>query len=92
MLELILKSYLSTRVETALLQVILRIVSYDSTRSLRSSARGLVVVLCVRSKAGEAAFSQYVPNRWNALPSDIRDAQMLSYLKLKTFLFTVVSN
>ena len=45
---------------------------YEPTRILRTSGRGLLLVLRVRTKQGEAAFQVYAPKIWNSLPEDVR--------------------
>ena len=67
------------------------LVSYIPSRTLRSSAAGLLEVpSSSRKKIGDAAFVNYAPKLWNTLPIDIKEASSLDIFKrkLKTYLFT----
>ena len=63
---------------------------YEPTRTLRTSGRGLLLVLKVRTKQGEVAFQFYAPKIWNSLPEDVRQASTLTMFesRLKTVLFS----
>ena len=63
---------------------------YITSRSLRSSDQGLLVVPRARLKTkGDRAFEVVAPTLWNALPIDIRSAVSVDAFKkqLKTYLF-----
>ncbi len=62
---------------------------YKAPRSLRSSGTGLLSVLRVKTKHGEAAFSFYALHIWNKLPENCKSAATLSSFitQLNTFLF-----
>ena len=64
--------------------------TYEPTRTLRTSGRGLLLVPRVRTKQGEAAFQVYAPKIWNSLPEDVRQASTLTMFKsrMKTVLFS----
>ena len=66
------------------------LLSYQPSRTLRSSSTGLLTIPHVRSKThGEAAFSYYGPRLWNSLPENLRAAETVDDFKkrLKTHLF-----
>lgn len=68
------------------------LLSYEPTRTLRSSGRGLLLIPKVRTKThGEAAFCYYGPHLWNSLPEDLRTAESVDIFKnkLKTHLFSL---
>ena len=68
------------------------LVRYVPNRPLRSSGTELLTVPKVRTKRhGEAAFSFYAPNIWNALPEYLRKAETVETFKrkLKTHLFSL---
>ena len=68
------------------------LLSYEPTRTLRSSGRGLLLIPKVRTKThGEAAFCCYGPHLWNSLPEDLRTAESVDIFKnkLKTHLFSL---
>lgn len=63
---------------------------YITSRSLRSSDKGLLAVPCsCRKTKGDRAFEVVAPTLWNALPSDIRSAVSVDIFRrmLKTYLF-----
>ena len=66
---------------------------YAPTRSLRSSAKGLLTIPQASrtslSSYGDRAFSIAAPKEWNKLPDDIKFAKSLNHFKkaLKTYLF-----
>lgn len=63
--------------------------SYTPSRQLRSSSKHLLVSPSYNLKTyGARSFSVAAPSLWNALPSEIRNAQSVSVFKsrLKTFL------
>lgn len=65
--------------------------NYVPTRTLRSSTAGLLgTTRNSQKKIGDAAFVNYAPKLWNALPKNIREADSLDIFKrqLKTYLFT----
>ena len=71
------------------------LLSYQPSRTLRSSGTGLLIVPKVRTKThGEAAFSHYGPQLWNSLPENIRTAETVDIFerRLKTHLFNLVFN
>ena len=71
------------------------LLSYQPSRTLRSSGTGLLIIPKVRTKThGEAAFSHYGPHLWNSLPENIRAAESVDIFKrrLKTHLFSLVFN
>jgi len=63
--------------------------SVSPRATLRSAARGDLVIPRTRLRLGNRAFSVAGPAAWNSLPSDIRTASTLSSFKnlLKTHLF-----
>ena len=66
------------------------ITSYEPSRTLRSSAKNLLVVPKVRTKTfGQRSFSYCAPQIWNSLPQKLREAGNESNFKsdLKTHLF-----
>ena len=66
------------------------LLSYQPSRTLRSSGTGLLTIPRVRTKThGEAAFSYYGPRLWNSLPENLRAAETVDVFKkrLKTHLF-----
>ena len=68
------------------------LLSYQPSRTLRSSGAGLLVVPHTKTKThGEAAFSHYGPKLWNSLPENIRTAETVDVFKrrLKTHLFSL---
>ena len=68
------------------------LLTYEPSRTLRSSDRGLLLIPKVRSKThGEAAFHYYAPRLWNSLPEDLRAAASVDIFKskLKTHLFSL---
>ena len=68
------------------------LLSYQPSRTLRSSGTGLLTIPKVRTKThGEAAFSHYGPQLWNSLPQNIRTAETVDIFKrrLKTHFFSL---
>ena len=68
------------------------LLSYQPSRTLRSSGTGLLIVPKVRTKThGEAAFSHYGPRLWNSLPEGVRTAETVDIFKrrLKTHFFSL---
>ena len=66
------------------------ITKYETTRSLRSSSKRLLVVPHYNLKTyGGRAFSVNGPMLWNSLPNNIRETETLSTFKkqIKTFFF-----
>ena len=68
------------------------LVSYTPSRALRSSNTGLLEVpRNSKKKIGDAAFVNYAPKLWNAIPIEIREASSVDVFKkqLKTFFYTL---
>lgn len=71
------------------------LVSYEPSRTLRSSGTGLLIIPKVRTRAqGEASFQYYGPRLWNGLLEDLRAAENGDIFKsrLKTYLFNQAFN
>ncbi|KAF7662260.1 hypothetical protein LDENG_00240190 [Lucifuga dentata] len=65
---------------------------HEPVRLLRSSCTLFLTVPRSRTKTFcAAAFSRYVPSRWNSLPEDLRGAENIDIFKrrLKTHLFSM---
>ena len=61
------------------------LVPYEPARALRSTGTGLLLVLRVRTKHGEAAFQIHAAKIWNNLPENVRQASSLTMLKTVLF-------
>ncbi len=58
------------------------LLSYQPSRTLRSSGTGLLTIPRVKTKThSEAAFSHYGPYLWNSLPENLRAAETVDFLK-----------
>lgn len=71
------------------------LLTYEPSRTLRSSDRGLLFIPKVRTKThGEAAFYYDAPRLWNSLPEDMRAAASVDIFKskLKTHFFSLALN
>lgn len=71
------------------------LLSYEPSRTLRSSGTGLLVIPKARTRTfGEASFQHYGPRLWNSLPEELRAAENVHTFKskLKTHLFNLAFN
>ena len=66
------------------------ILKYVPSRNLRSTGTGMLTPRRVKCLFGEKAFATSAPVLWNALPSNVRNAESLESFKsgLKTNLFS----
>lgn len=63
---------------------------YNSTRALRSSGKGLLIMTKIKLKSRERIFNYWGPSLWNKLPFDLRPIITFSTFKAKpkTYLFS----
>ena len=84
-----------TQLRTAPVYLHSLLVSYQPTRTLRSSHEHLLLVPRTKTVVGSRAFRVAGPGIWNSLPSDIRENDVsVSRFKsmLKTVLFAAAFN